>query len=163
MLSHSRGNPSRMLDNVLNHQEAAKLEFSEQCGSLTTVFRDLRIRNLLGNPLFPPCPAAPRMKGSWCGPVGATWIPESWSSGRQAFINPERMSYQQQQQCKVPCQLPPQVPVTCPPQVSVPCPPRVPEPCPPKGPEPCPPPPSQQKCPPVQHPSCQQECMSKQK
>lgn len=72
-----------MLDNVLNHQEAAKLEFSEQCGSLTTVFRDLRIRNLLGNPLFPPCPAAPRMKGSWCGPVGATWIPESWSSGRQ--------------------------------------------------------------------------------
>ncbi|XP_038167577.2 small proline-rich protein 2G-like [Arvicola amphibius] len=79
------------------------------------------------------------------------------------------MSYQEQQ-CKQPCQPPPECPPTkCP----EPCPPpKCPDPCPPpKCPEPSPPPkcpepypsqPCQQKCPPVQPPSsCQQKCPQK--
>ncbi|XP_010642028.1 uncharacterized protein LOC104875962 isoform X1 [Fukomys damarensis] len=68
-------------------------------------------------------------------------------SRNEAFIDPGRMSHQKWQQCKLPCQPPPQVL----------------EPGPLKVPEPCPPPPSQQKCPPAQRPSCQQECLPKRK
>nr|XP_026268784.1 small proline-rich protein 2E-like [Urocitellus parryii] len=74
---------------------------------------------------------------------------------KQSFVNSGRMSSQQQQQCKVPCQPPPQVPEPCPPQV--------PQPCPPQVPEPCLPPLSQQKCPPVRHAPCQQKCPPEQK
>ncbi|XP_021104968.1 cornifin alpha-like [Heterocephalus glaber] len=81
----------------------------------------------------------------------------------EAFTSPGKMSYQQQQQCKLPCPPPPQVLEPCPPKVPEPCPPKVPEHCPPKVPVPCPAPSSQQKCPPVQHPPCQQECLPKQK